>query len=198
MSMARVAPLDRGKLSEFEDFFERAEQALGFVPNSMLTMGRRPEILRGFAALSGAVFGPGRIPPELKLIAFVSSNASGCRYCQAHTSSGASRMGVSTEKIGAAFEYESNPLFSDAERAALRLANDASIVPNAATDEHFDELGKHFDAEEIVEIMAVIALFGWLNRWNDTMATSLEPEPVEFAHENLAARGWDVGAHADS
>ena len=46
--------------------------------------------------------------------------------------------------------------------------------------------------------MAVIALFGWLNRWNDTMATTLEPEPSIFARTHLAARGWEIGAHAKS
>jgi len=194
--MTRVAQLERSELVEFEPFFEIVEQVMGFVPNSMLTMGRRPEILRGFAALSGAVLGPGQISPELKqLVAFVSSNASGCRYCQAHTSASAARAGASADRIQAAFEYATSPLFSAAERVALSLANDASLVPNAATDAHFDELKKHFSEEEIVELMAVISLFGWLNRWNDTMATTLEPEPIEFARGNLASRGWNPATH---
>ena len=53
--MPRVEPLDRSAMAEFEPAFEQIEQAVGFVPNSMLTMGRSPELLRGFAALSGAV-----------------------------------------------------------------------------------------------------------------------------------------------
>ncbi len=194
--MARVAPLERSELAEFEDFFKIVDQVMGFLPNSMLTLGRRPEILRGFSALTGAVLGPGKVSPELKqLVAFVSSNASGCRYCQAHTSSSARRVGASSEKVAAAFEFDSSPLFSEAERAALSLAYAASVVPNDATDEHFVELRKHYDEEEIIEIMAVIALFGWLNRWNDTLATTLEAEPVEFARKNLSARGWEIGAH---
>lgn len=195
--MARVAPLARRELEEFEPFFQIVEQVMGFVPNSMLTMGRRPEILRGFTALTAPVLGPGKIPAELKqLIAFVSSNASGCRYCQAHTSSSARRAGAAQQKIDAAFEYATSPLFSEAERAALSLAHDASLVPNAATDAHFEALGRHYGEQEIVEIMAVIALFGWLNRWNDTMATALEHEPTAFAEQNLAGRGWKIGAHS--
>ncbi len=195
--MTRVGQLDRTELEEFEPFFKVVEQVMGFVPNSMMTMGRRPEILRGFAALSGAVLGPGQISPELKqLVAFVSSNASGCRYCQAHTSSSAARAGAATEKIQAAFEYATSPLFSEAERAALSLANDASLVPNAASDAHFEELKKHFGEEEIVELMAVISLFGWLNRWNNTLATTLEPEPIDFARTTLSSRGWTPATHA--
>ncbi len=196
--MTRVTPLERDALPEFEDFFKIVEQVMGFLPSSMLTLGRRPEILRGFTALTGAVLGPGQIPAELKqLVAFVSSNASGCRYCQAHTASSASRAGAPAEKIAASFEYQRSPLFSAGERAALRLANDASLVPNAASDAHFDELRRHYSEEQIVEIMAVIALFGWLNRWNDSLATTLEEEPVEFAAANLAAYGWQPGAHAE-
>ena len=194
--MPRVPSLRREQLGEFEPFFQMVEQTMGFVPNSMLTMGRRPEILRGFAALAGSVLGPGQIGAELKqLVAFVASNAAGCRYCQAHTSHGAVRAGASEEKLDAAFAYASSELFSGAERAALRLANDAAIVPNAVSDEHFEELRKHFSDEQIVELVAVISLFGWLNRWNDTLATELEAEPLTFARETLAPRGWSPGNH---
>ncbi len=119
--MARVAALARGEIEEFEPFFQIVEQVMGFVPNSMLTMGRRPDILRGFTALTAPVLGPGKISAELKqLIAFVSSNASGCRYCQAHTSSGAERAGASLEKIQAAFGT------SEASFARARAARSAS------------------------------------------------------------------------
>ena len=55
---------------------------------------------------------------------------------------------------------------------------------------------KHFSDDEIVEIVAVIAMFGWLNRWNDTMATELEAPPLAFAEQYLAGRGWTPGRHA--
>ncbi|MDZ7727690.1 MAG: hypothetical protein U5Q44_05530 [Dehalococcoidia bacterium] len=45
--------------------------------------------------------------------------------------------------------------------------------------------------------MGVISLFGWLNRWNDTMATDLEEEPLAFAQEHLGGAGWAAGKHAD-
>jgi hypothetical protein len=46
-----------------------------------------------------------------------------------------------------------------------------------------------------VQSVGVISLFGYLNRWNDTMATTLEPEPLEFATQHLAKRGWQPGKH---
>jgi len=195
--LPHVQPLPRAELAEFEPIFAMIENVMGFVPNSLLTLGRSPEILRAFGALSGAVLGSSRIRPELRqLVAFVSSTAAGCRYCQAHTSHGAERVGVSTEKLRAAFEFESNALFSEPERDALRLARDASILPNASSAAHFEALRRHFDEREIVDLVAIVSLFGWLNRWNDTMATALEEPAIAFGSANLAAAGWAVGKHA--
>jgi uncharacterized peroxidase-related enzyme len=194
--MSHVQPVPREQLAEFEPFFQMAEASMGFVPGSLYVMGRRPEILRPFSMLAGAVIGPGTVDPGLKqLVAYVASNASGCRYCQAHTSAHAARFGIPTEKIEHAFEFETHPDFSAAERAALRLARDAALVPNLVTTEHFAELRKHFSEEQIVEMVAVAALFGWLNRWNDTFATELEDEPRRFAAQHLAGAGWEVGKH---
>ena len=194
--MPHVDPLPRDELAEFEPVFAMIEGVMGFVPNSLLTLGRSPEILRGFGALSAAVLGSSRIGPELRqLVAFVASTAAGCRYCQAHTSHGAERVGVSTEKLRAAFEFETSTLFGDAERAALRLARDASILPNATTTEHFEALRRHFDEREIVDLVAIVSLFGWLNRWNDTMATSLEAPALAFGTRNLGEAGWTIGKH---
>jgi hypothetical protein len=69
-------------------------------------------------------------------------------------------------------------------------------VPNAVTDEMFLELKKHWSEDEIVEIVGVIAMFGFLNRWNDTFATPLEEHPAEFGEQHLAKHGWTIGKHA--
>ena len=123
--MPRVTPKSREELSDLEDVFERAEQALGFVPNSFFLMGRRPEMLRAFSRLSREVVGvPGRVPQDLKwLVAHVASQAAGCQYCMAHTAGSANKSKSKTEeKIDAVFEYERSDLFSDAEKAALTVA----------------------------------------------------------------------------
>jgi len=194
--MARVEPLQREDLAEFEPVFALVEQGMGFVPSSMLTMARNPALLRAFAGLAGTVLGPGRIEPPLKsLISHVASRAAGCVYCQAHTGHTAHRAGASKEKIAAAFEYETSPLFDARERAALRLGHLAALVPNAAEDGHFEALREHFDEEEILEIVSVIALFGYLNRWNDTLATRLEKPAREFAQDSLRPIGWALGKH---
>ena len=195
--MPHVRPLARESLSSFEPFFQIAEQMMGgFVPNSLFTMGHRPEILQPFMLLAGAINGPGTVDPGLKqLVAYVASNAAGCRYCQAHTSAHATHAGIAEEKIEHAFEFETHDAFDDTERAALRLARDSALVPNRVEAGHFEELRKHFDEAQIVELVAVCALFGFLNRWNDTMSTELEQIPHAFAEEHLPNAGWEVGKH---
>jgi uncharacterized peroxidase-related enzyme len=195
--MPHVQPLPRESLGQFEPFFQMAEQMMGgFVPASLFTMGHRPEILQAFLLLAGTINGPGTVDPGLKqLVAYVTSNAAGCRYCQAHTSAHAAHAGVAVEKIEHAFEFETHPLFSDSERAALRLARDAALVPNLVEAAHFAALRRHFDEPQIVELVAVCALFGFLNRWNDTMATELESVPRAFASAHLGTSGWTVGKH---
>ena len=100
-----------------------------------------------------------------------------------------------TAKIAAIWRFESSELYTDAERAALRFARDAAIVPNGVTEEHFVELRRHWDDGQIVELLSVVSLFGFLNRWNDTMATELEEIPGAFAGEQLGPGGWNPGKH---
>lgn len=194
--MTLITPKSRDELVELEPVFQLVEASMGFLPNSMLTMAHWPELLQAFAGIGGTVLAGGELETELKqLIAFVVSNAAGCRYCQAHTSHSAERAGASEEKIQAAFEFESSDLFSEAERAALRVALHAGMNPNAVEPEHMKTLQQHFSDKQCVEIVAVISMFGFLNRWNDTMATTLEETPRSFASNKLAQSGWDVSKH---
>ena len=195
--MPRIAPLPREELAEFEPFFALVENSMGFVPNSMLTLGRLPDLLRAFAGLSSTVIAGGTLDPGLKqLIALVSSSAAGCRYCQAHTAHSAELRGVDSKKLDAVFGFDDSALFSDAEKSALAVARAASFVPNETTDAMFKSLREHYSEAEMVEIMAMISLFGWLNRWNDSLATELEQGPLGWANERLTPHNWQAGKHA--
>ena len=194
--MTLITPKSRADLPELEPMFGMVDAAMGFVPESFLTMAHWPELLPSFAGFAGGVLNGGTLEPGLKnLISFVVSNAAGCRYCQAHTSHTAQVNGVTTEKIQAAFEFETSPLFNDAERAALRVALHAGMVPNAVEPEHMETLQAHYNEQQCVEIVATISLFGFLNRWNDTMATTLEAKPSAFADKLLGDKGWQAGKH---
>ena len=113
----------------------------------------------------------------------------------AHTAGASLRLGVDEKKLDAVWEFRSSPLYTEAERAALEFAIAAASHPNAVTDEMFVEMKRHWTEGQIVEIAAVVAMFGFMNRWNDTMATPLEEEPVEVGEKHLASHGWSVGKH---
>lgn len=194
--MTRIPFIPREDLPEFAPLFEQVEEHLGVLPNSTLTMAHRPEIMRRFAELNQAVMGPGLVDRGLKqLVVLAASAAAGCNYCQAHTAQVAQHRDVPVDKIEAVWEFEISELFDEAERAALRVAFAAGQVPNEVTDDQMEDLRRHFSDAEVVEIVAAIAVFGYLNRWNDTMATTLERSPLAFAQDHLGKGGWHVGKH---
>ena len=155
-----------------------------------------PELRKMVNDLANLVNRERMLPRQLKSELFtMASVASGCTHCQSHGAFSLNNLGVETERIQALWEYETSELFSDAERAALNLVRAAAQSPNAATPAHFDELRKHYSNEQIIEILAVNCLAGWLNRWNDTIATVTDQESVDWATENLTGVGWSVGKH---
>lgn len=148
---------------------------MGFLPNDGLTMAHVPGLPAAVAQLAAVIYQPGTVGMELKrLVGLVHSMAAGCRYCQGHTRYGATRAGVDPERLESLWDYEQAECFDQAERAALRLAQAAGQAPSAVEDRHFDDLRAHYNDTQIAEIVAVIALFGLLNRWNDTVGTELE------------------------
>ena len=194
----RIRPLPPEHSPELKEQFEAMKENLGFIPNSILIMQRKPKLAKALAQLTAAVWDPeGRVDRELKrLIAHVASRTAGCQYCMAHTAGGALHLGVEDKKLAAVWNYQTSPLFSAAERSALDFAVAGASVPNAVTDKMFSDLRKYWDEEQIMEIVGVIATFGFLNRWNDTFATPLEDEPIAISEKFLASHGWSPGKHA--
>ncbi len=190
-----LSPESNPDVSKLAEFFN---ETLGFCPNSVLTMQIRPEIARSFINLNMAVMtNHGRITSAFKrIIAWVSSNAAGCKYCQAHAIRAAERYGAEQEQLDNIWEYRTHKSFNEAERAALDFTLAASQIPNAVDNELQQRLHKYWDDGEIVEILAVVSLFGYLNRWNDSMATSIENGAVKSAEKYLAKSGWNKGKHA--
>ena len=190
--MPLVTPLSAAHDLETKELAEFFNETLGFCPNSVLTMQRRPAISKAFINLNKAVMAnEGRVTSALKrMIAWVSSNATGCRYCQAHAIRAAERYGAEKDKTHAAF--------SEAERAALDFSLAASMVPNAVDAKIKETLYKYWDEGEIVEMLGVISLFGYLNRWNDSMGTSLEEDAIDSGNKFLRKNGFEVGKHNGS
>lgn len=197
--MAHLRPLDVEEVDDPEilEMWEAGMKKRGFIVNAARTMARRPNILKAYTKLNNAVMYEGTVDGQLKmLLTLVRSLASGCRYCQSHMSNLSTRFGASDEKIQALWNYEESDLFTDAERAAISVAFKAGSLPNEVDKEDIDELAKHFDEGQIIEIVACICLFGWLNCWNETLATQVEGVAAEAAEKSIGPMGWEAGKHA--
>jgi uncharacterized peroxidase-related enzyme len=192
-----MKPLPAETTPELQEDFAIFENILGFVPNSLLTMQRRPKMVKGFGELTRAVMdADGGVDLGLmRLIAHFSSRAAGCQYCEAHSLVAAKIHDVPQEKLDAIWEYRTSPLYTEAERVALDFALAAGAVPNAVDADLFSRMREHWTEEQIVHILGAVCLYGFLNRWNDSMATDLEASPREMGENVLSRGGWTGGKH---
>ncbi len=198
MKQPLVLPKSGSEDPELQKLIEFYEETLGFCPNSVKTMHHRPRIAYAFIEMNKAVMeNCGRVTSALKrMIAYISSNTAGCRYCQAHAIRAAERYGAEQEKLDNIWDYRTHPSFTKSERAAMEFAFAASTVPNSVTDHVAEELRKYWNEGEIVEITGVVALFGYLNRWNDSMGTEIESGAVESGEKWLSKKNWSPGKHS--
>jgi uncharacterized peroxidase-related enzyme len=197
MKRPLVNPAPSENDRELQELIRFYDETLGFCPNSVKTMFHRPRIAYAFIEMNKAVMeNKGRVTSALKrLIAYVSSHAAGCRYCQAHTIRAAERYGAEAEKIENIWDFRTHDAFSEAERAALELAVAASQSPSGVGDTEAERMREHWDEGEIVEIMGVVALFGYLNRWNDSMGTELEDGAIDSGENLLQKDSWEFDRH---
>ena len=195
--MPLIKPLSNIEDKETQELVTFFNETLGFCPNSVLTMQKKPHLAQAFVNLNKAVMdNAGSISSEFKrIIAYISSNTAGCRYCQAHTIRAAERYGGEKDRLEQAWDFENSSVFSEAEKVALRFTMAASSVPVSTSQELEQSLQHYWDETDILEIMSVIALFGYLNRWNDVIGTSLEKDAKDSA-ESLLQNQWDIGKHA--
>lgn len=196
MSQRIAPPSSEGESFDPDVWKTFAQFYDGSPPNSMITMAHVPGLVQAFSDLAQAcIRRPGVLPADHKwLVANIASRAAGCRYCTAHTLHNGSKNGVDAARLDAIWDFESSSLFTDAEKASFRLA--LAVGSNSVTDDSVNDAKRYYNDREMAEIVAVIALFGFLNRWNDAVGTTLEPKAVAFAEQqNLGAHGWEIGSH---
>ena len=194
---SRITPIQDGNLpKELASDFEIILKSNGYIPFSYKVLAHRPNILKALMDLSKAVIrDEGTVDRGFRfLIAYISSRTRGCQYCQAHNLKSADRWGISEERLNAVWEYETNPA---AERAALTFAQASAQVPNFVNDNIFEELKKYWSNDQIVEITAVVSLFGWMNCFNDVLHVDLDKETLEWCEDfGLGNKtGWDPSHH---
>ncbi len=191
MPIAFIDTKKREDFSEFKEMFDFIENYMGYLPNAYLLMAENEALIKSFSDLTNAIFLSKNIDAGTKqLIALASSLSSGCKYCQSHTAHGAERSGISLKKISDILNYSKSSHYDDKEKALLDLTFASGTAPNQSKKEHFDKLKDYFSNKQIIDIVSVISLFGFLNRWNDTFGTVIEDVPRNFLEEKLIPEGW--------
>jgi uncharacterized peroxidase-related enzyme len=196
-SPSRIEPLSAETSPDLKPVFDATRLTSGFLPNAILIMQRKPRMVRVIQHMVGLLWGAdSKVDLGLKsLIGHVASRSAGCQYCMAHTADMALRLDHDEKRLAAVWDYQTSPLFSAADRCALDLAVAGAAVPNAVTDEMFANLREYWDEEQILEIVGVIALFGFFNRFNNILAIPLEDKPLATGQKYLAPHGWTPGKH---
>lgn len=136
------------------------------------TMAHRPDVLKNFVPLYGAIMGPGSVDRRTKELVYLTvSYANECPYClSAHTGPGR-KAGIAEEEMRA-IQTEQDHGFSEPERAAIRYARE--LTRDAAADESREALYEHFNDEQIVELTLVAAMANFTNRFNNGLG--IQPE----------------------
>jgi AhpD family alkylhydroperoxidase len=116
----------------------------------------------------------GGVPQNtLALIHLRVSQINGCSPCVDSGSASALKAGESTERLFAVSAWRHSPHFTDAERAALALAEAVTRLSDRedpVPDEVWDEAAKHYDEKGMAALILSIATTNVFNRLNVSTA----------------------------
>jgi AhpD family alkylhydroperoxidase len=131
-----------------------------------------PEVMTAVQHLFKAIYAGGVPQQTLELVHLRASQVNGCSACVDAGVKSAAKAGVSAEKLLTVAAWYENPLFDDAERAALALAEAATRLadrPGAVTDEIWAQAAGHYDERQLGALVLMVALTNFFNRINTTL-----------------------------
>ena len=189
--MPRISRLNRDEVQPSSvAIYDRYLRDRGNVPNMFRTMAHRPAIFETIIAHMEAVLNTGTLSKALKELVIVrTSQVNRTPYCLASHTAICKRLGWNDAQLEALQDAGASTEFSEAEKAAIHLAESMSLYPHGYTDADFAHLRSFYSEGEVVELMAAIGLFNYFNRFNDL----LQMEPTRPASaEELALAGVET------
>ena len=167
--MALLPSLEKNQVDELAlEIYEKFEKEHGSVPEWVKVMAHCPKILKAFVELFAAVMGEGRIEPLLKWkIAFTVSQTLKCPFCLDISEKMLKKFGADEETIRAVKNKENLP---EQEKEVLDLVVDVTLDGHLDNPQIFEKLRDKFTPPEIIEIVSVMGLFNYINRFNNTLA----------------------------
>jgi AhpD family alkylhydroperoxidase len=104
-----------------------------------------------------------------ELVRLRASQINGCGFCTDMHTKDAEAAGESSVRLNLVAAWREATVFTEAERAALELAEQGTRIADAAggvTDEAWANAAKHYDEEQLMALVSVIALINAFNRLN--------------------------------
>ncbi|WP_219467116.1 carboxymuconolactone decarboxylase family protein [Nonomuraea rhizosphaerae] len=128
-----------------------------------------PEAMQAIHALNKAARKGGVPDVTLELVHMRASQINGCGPCLDMGGDHLRKAGVSDQRIWTLAGWRETPYYSDAERAALALAECVTRLgdrPDAVPDEVWDEAAEHYDEQGLSSLLLVIGVTNLFNRLN--------------------------------
>ncbi|MEU3922077.1 carboxymuconolactone decarboxylase family protein [Streptomyces sp. NPDC002659] len=122
-------------------------------------------------ALYKSVYAGGVEPKTLELVHLRASQINGCSACVDSGAKSAKKAGESDERLFAVAAWRESPLFTDAERAALALAEAATRLADRTDpvpDDIWDDAADHYDEKGLAALILMVAVTNLFNRLNAT------------------------------
>ncbi|HUN29543.1 MAG TPA: carboxymuconolactone decarboxylase family protein [Alphaproteobacteria bacterium] len=134
------------------------------MPSLFDALSARPQLARSLAAHLRDLESGTLAPRTLELIALMVAWLNACEYCTCVHEEIARGLGVDEETLARLGDFARNPLFSDAERAALAATVALTREPRALPPALWEALRAHYDEGACVEVIAAIGLNNYLSR----------------------------------
>jgi AhpD family alkylhydroperoxidase len=138
------------------------------MPNPAIVL---PDAMQPIQALIKAAHKGGVPQSTMELVHLRASQVNGCSACVAGGALSAKKAGETDERLFAVAAWREAPYFTDAERAALALAEAATRLSDRADpvpDEIWDEAARHYDESQLAALVLWIATTNLFNRLNAT------------------------------
>jgi len=167
--MALIPSLEKNQVEEIaKEVYERFKKETGKTPEWVRVMAHRPEILKEFVELFKVIMKEGKIEPLLKWeIALIVSQTLKCPFCVDVSEKMLKKMGATDEIIEKIKEAKGE---SETEKEILELIKDVTLDGHLDQPELFERLKEKFNPAQIIEIISVMGLFNYINRFNNTLA----------------------------
>ena len=163
-----------------EAVYQAAEEFFGHVPNLVKALGSNQNMCNSITNFMIQSMGEGRVNWAFKeLIILKTLKAMGSHYSFGAHEKIARELGVSEEKLGDLNNslWEESPHYSEGEKLVFHLIRQIGIDANDVKAELWEELKKHWDNGQLIEINAVITTFLMIGRVGDALGIS---DPVLF------------------